>query len=476
MEETIVPKDLEQKIQHLFQLQKSNASNIARTPANERIQKLRKLLDYNSKNIEKIQEAIFLDFKKHPSEVIIGELMGVNGEIKHLIKNLRTWMRPHKVPTPLNMFGTSAYVKFEPKGQCLIISPWNYPFNLAIKPLAQAIAAGNTVILKPSELTPNTSALIKEMLSGLFPEDEIAVIEGDARVSTELLNLPFNHIFFTGSPQVGKIVMKAASRHLASVTLELGGKSPFIVDETADIKTAGEKLAWGKFINAGQTCIAPDYVLVHKNVKSKLISATVEATEKMFNPEAGGLEKTTDFSRIVNQRHFLRLKSLIEDALENGASLVYGGETNAGDNYISPTILTGTEKAGRIMQEEIFGPVLPIIEFEQNAEVIEKINAGEKPLALYIHSRKRSNIDYFINNTSSGGVVINDVLIHYAHKELPFGGVNNSGIGKSGGIWGFTEFSNQKAVLKQRLNLFKMIYPPYTPRVKKLLGFLLKYV
>ncbi len=466
----------ENSIVEIYKSQKKNALAVSQTTANERIQKLKKILSWISTNEALIQEAMFKDFKKHPSEVLIGEILGVNGEIKHLIKHLKSWMKPSSVPTPLNMVGSSAYVKYEAKGVCLIISPWNYPFNLAIKPLVQAIAAGNTVILKPSEMTPHTSALTNKMLTELFEPNEIAVVEGDANVSTLLLSLPFNHIFFTGSPAVGKIVMTAAAKHLASVTLELGGKSPCVIDETANIKKTAEKLAWGKFLNNGQTCIAPDYVLVHESVKDELVENLKKSVEAMYNPDGKGIENSIDYCRIVNARHYNRVNRLLADSVEKGANIAYGGKSIETDNYVSPTILTDVNDSMAVMQEEIFGPILPIIPYKNPQDVVEIINNRDKPLAMYINSSKSKNIDFFMNSTSAGGTVINDSIIHYGHSELPFGGVNNSGIGKSGGIWGFLEFSNQRAVLHQKYGTFKMIFPPYTPTVKKLINFIVKYL
>ena len=473
MQPIIIDNETEMGISATFKAQKANTQNIANSNAEERKAKLRKILDWTLAHEVAIGEALFADFKKNPVETNLGEVLGVVGETKHLIKHLNSWMKPQSVPTPLNMIGSSAHVRFEPKGVCLIISPWNYPFNLSIKPLVQAIAAGNTVMLKPSEMTPNTSALIKKMLSELFEENEIAVIEGDASVSTMLLQQPFNHIFFTGSPAVGKIVMSAAAKNLTSVTLELGGKSPCLVDETANIKKTAEKIAWGKYINNGQTCIAPDYVLVHKSVENELVTALKSSIEAMYGNDA---KTSADYCRVVNNRHFNRLNGLLNEAVEKGANVQTGGQTDGTENYIAPTLLTDVDDSMKIMQDEIFGPILPIMTYNTNEEAIAHIKSREKPLAMYINSSKEKNIQYFMDNSSAGGTVINDSIIYYGHTELPFGGVNNSGIGKSGGIWGFTEFSNQRAVMRQRFGTFKMIYPPYTPFVSKLVRFFVRYL
>lgn len=472
MEQLLIETQIEQEILSVFKAQKANKQNLANTDARDRKVKLQKILDWTLSHETEIGQALYNDFKKNPAETNLGEIFGVVGEIKHFIKHLNSWMKPQSVSTPINMIGTSAHVRFEPKGVCLVISPWNYPFNLSIKPLVQAIAAGNTVILKPSELTPHTSALLKEMLSALFDANEVYVIEGDANVSQILLSQPFNHIFFTGSPNVGKIVMSAAAKNLTSVTLELGGKSPSIVDETANIKKSAEKIAWGKFINNGQTCIAPDYILVHKSVENEFVNELKNAIKSMYGEDA---KVSNDYCRIVNNRHFNRLNGILEESIEKGANVDAGGQMDGLENYISPTILTNVDDSMRIMQEEIFGPILPIVGYSTNEEAIAHIKNREKPLAMYINSGKESNIKFFMDNSSAGGTVINDCVIHYGHTEIPFGGVNNSGIGKSGGIWGFTEFSNQRAVMRQKFGTFKMIYPPYTPAVAKLIRFIVKY-
>ena len=473
MEKIIIDNQLETEILKVFKTQKANTQNLANTNSTERKAKLQKILDWTLSHGEEICQALYYDFKKNPAETNLGEIFGVIGEIKHLMKHLNSWMKPQSVPTPLNMIGTSAHVRFEPKGVCLVISPWNYPFNLSIKPLAQAIAAGNTVMLKPSEMTPHTSALIKKMLLELFEANEVAVFEGDATVSQLLLNQPFNHIFFTGSPNVGKIVMSEAAKNLSSVTLELGGKSPCIIDETANIKKSAQKIAWGKFINNGQTCIAPDYALVHKTVENEFIFEMNRAIKVMYgdNPKA-----SNDYCRVVNNRHFNRLSGLLQEAIDKGANISGGGQTDGSENYVAPTLLSEVNDSMKIMNEEIFGPILPIVSYSTKEEAISYIKNREKPLAMYINSRKESNIKYFMDNSSAGGTVINDCVIHYGHTEIPFGGINNSGIGKSGGIWGFTEFSNQRAILRQKFGTFKMIYPPYTPAVAKLIRFFVKYM
>ena len=466
---------MEQAIDKVFFLQKSSRQRLKNSNPEERIAKLKSIEKYMLSHKQDLFDALFADFKKPSSEVIIGELLGVKREIAHIITHLKSWMKPQKVGTPLLLLGTQGYILSEAKGLCLIIAPWNYPFNLAINPLVHAIAAGNTVILKPSELSPNTSSFIKKMMLSLFDESEVAVFEGDATVSTYLLEQKFDHIFFTGSPAIGKVVMRAAAKHLASVTLELGGKSPAIIDSNVDIISAAKKIAWGKFLNNGQTCIAPDFLYVHKKVYYSFIGALEETIKLFYDQDNKGIQNSNDYARIVNAKHFNRICHLLEDAKSKGATVIYGGEMDESSCFIGPTLLANCTDEMLIMQEEIFGPILPILTFKDENEVVAKLLHEEKPLALYIFSKDPSFSDYILSNTSSGTSVVNDCLIQFGHSNLPFGGVNNSGIGKSGGKFGFQEFSNQKSVLKQYTNLLKNFYPPYTFKTKWLIEQVLKW-
>ncbi len=462
-------------IQRIFKIQRDNASAIALSTAKERVEKLKKIQVYVLAQVAEIQQAMYDDFRKPSAEVMLGEVYSITTEIKFACKNLKRWMQPQRLDTPLGLIGTSSYIKHEPKGNVLIISPWNYPLGLAIKPLISAIAAGNVSILKPSEMTPNTSRFIKKMIGDLFPENEIAVIEGDATIATELLTLPFNHIFFTGSPAVGKVIMRAAAEHLASVTLELGGKSPNIIDETADIKKVAEKTAWSKCLNNGQTCIAADYVMIHESKKEAFVNAYRDAIQQMYNTTGQGIENSDSYSRIINHRHFGRIKNYLDDAVAKGAKIEVGGRTIADQNFIEPTLLTNVNDEMKVMQDEIFGPVLPVLTYRTKEEVINYVNSKEKPLALYIHSKNNQNIDYFLNHTSAGDTVVNDLMLQFSNPELPFGGVNNSGIGKSNGFFGFQEMSNLRGVTKRQFGTMNFIYPPYTDNVKKLIDLLVKY-
>lgn len=458
-----------------FDAQRRNASKMALTTAAERIDRIRRIQRWVVAHEADIKQAMYADFCKPSAEVMLGELMALNAEIRHTVSNLKRWMKPQRVPTPLSMIGTTSRIHHEPKGNVLIIAPWNYPFVLSIRPLVSALAAGNVVIIKPSELTPHTAALISGMIAELFPPDEVIVFEGDVAVSTALLDLPFNHIFFTGSPAVGRVVMTAAAKHLASVTLELGGKSPAIVDESADLQQAAGQLVWGKCLNNGQTCIAPDYLLVHESVKAPLMDAMKKILTRMYSPDGQPVSASESYARIVNRSHFRRIKNLIEDAVTKGATITLGGQMDEADNFITPTFLENVADDMRIMQDEIFGPVLPVLTYRTLDDALHIVNRREKPLALYIHSRNRQHTQYIIDRTSAGDTVVNDVLLHFGHVELPFGGVNNSGLGKSNGFFSFQEFSNQRGILKRQFGTLKFLYPPYTDRVKKAIDFLVRH-
>ena len=465
-------------LQLLFEKQRKRSLELREEPVKERKARLKKLEAWLMSNQENLQKAIYKDFQKPPFEVTSTELFPVLGEIKYAVEHLEDWTTPKKIDAPLTYIGTRSEIRYEPKGVCLIIAPWNYPFNLCIGPLVSCLAAGNTAILKPSEMTPSTSAFIKSMMSVLFPEEEVAVIEGGAEVSTGLLNLPFDHIFFTGSPAIGKVVMKAAAENLTSVTLELGGKSPTIIDETANLEDAARRVAFGKFFNNGQTCIAPDYVLVHQTVKNKFI----DLLKKQVNEQFGGgkivEEGASDYARIVNGKHFQRIDQLIQDALQGGANLELSGNANSQTRFIPPTILSDVSLQSKIMEEEIFGPVLPILSYQNQEEVIEIINSKPKPLGMYVFSNNKRFREKVITQTSAGAVCVNDCVLQFTHPHLPFGGVNNSGIGKAHGHYGFISFSNEKPVIRQKNGWSNsyFFYPPYTDWKKKLIALILRWL
>lgn len=458
----------------IFKAQLAHQQVIANTSAEERIAKLKRLKKAILNAKLAIREALYKDFRKHPSEVDLTEIYPVTGEIKHNIAHLHKWMSPRRVTTPMALMGTSSYVHHEPKGVCLIISPWNFPVNLTMGPLVSAIAAGNCVILKPSEHTPHTSEVMGKIITDLFDPREVALLTGGVEVSKELLEQPFHHIFFTGAPSIGKIVMAAAAKHLTSVTLELGGKSPTIVDESAPIKKAAKRIAWSKFMNNGQICIAPDYIYVHESKKDELIEQLNANIKAMYGDD---VVTSDSYCRIVNERHFDRLKSYMDDAIKRDVELLSGGKVDPDQDYMSPTLVTNASDETDLMTEEIFGPILPIRVYNNLDEVITAINQRERPLAMYIYSNKQKNINQLINNTRAGGTCINHSAIHFFNNNLPFGGVNNSGIGKAHGEWGFLAFSNERAVLKQwsPISAIEMMMPPYTDFKQKMIDLSIKW-
>lgn len=470
--------DTSERINQVFQLQKSHLQAFKNSTIKERKRLLKNLKKAIFEYRTKLQDALMADFRKPATEADVSEIYPTISELKHTISHLAEWAEDEHVATPLTLIGSSSFVRFEPKGNTLIITPWNYPVYLSFSPIISAIAAGNAVVLKPSEFTPNVNKVVKNILSKVFNEKQVSVIEGDYEVSSELLSLKFDHIHFTGSPAVGKIVMKAASKHLTSVTLELGGKSPTIVDESANLKDAASKIVWGKFLNEGQTCIAPDYLLVHSKVKQAFIKEVKAVIKARFGDDLSAIKNSTNLCRIVNAKHFERIQELTHNATKNNAVIEFGGDFDASQNYISPTIVSNLREDDELMQEEIFGPIMPMLPFDNIDEVISIINTKEKPLALYIFSKTRKNIDKVLNETSSGGVCINEVLLHILNPNLPFGGVNNSGIGKSHGKWGFVDFSNEKSILKQHISFgaAKLLYPPYTKFTKFVIDFTMRYL
>jgi aldehyde dehydrogenase (NAD+) len=461
-------------INKVFASQKVNQYQVAKSTVKERKSKLLALKKAVEVTFRKaIQDAMMADFKKPSAEVDLTEIFTVTSDIKYAVHHLGQWMRDKAVDTPMSLLGSKSYIKHEPKGVCLIISPWNFPITLTFGPLILAIAAGNTVILKPSELAPHTSRVIKEIIDSLFEEKEVVVFEGAIETSTHLLELPFNHIFFTGSPTVGKIVMAAAAKHLTSVTLELGGKSPTIVDETANLKIAAKRIMWGKFVNTGQMCIAPDYLMIHESKKDAFV---IEMNKQLDIFYGENPKESESYSRVVNSHHTSRILEYIKDSVSKGAKVIRGGESDISQNYLAPTLVTDVPKDSALMQNEIFGPVLPIQTYTDIETVISEINAGEKPLALYIYSSSNKNIKHIQDNTRAGGTCINNNGVHFYNNDLPFGGSNNSGIGKSNGYFGFQAFSNARGVYRQVIpGAIEMLMPPYNNFKRKLIELTVKY-
>ena len=452
-----------------FQRQQERALELRSSTADERIAKIKKLLAAIASHESEIYSALHADFRKHEAEVDLTELMPVISEAKHTIAHLKKWMKPRKVRPTRAMVGTHSEIRCEPKGVSLIVAPWNYPVNLSLGPLVAAISAGDTAMLKPSELAPASAAVIRKIIEATFEPEEVAVFEGGVDVSTELLALPFDHIFFTGSPAVGKIVMAAAAKHLTSVTLELGGKSPTFIDQSANIKQAARFIVWGKFCNNGQTCITSDYILVHESIKQAFIDETIAAIKSCYGQTDNELKQSPDYCRIINDRNHTRLVNLLEDAKQRGARVCSGGVVDAGERFIAPTLLTDVPADAEIMHEEIFGPLLPIVSYDDIDDAIALVNSKPKPLALYIFGKEDATIEKIMARTTAGDTCINHNLLHFLHLNLPFGGVNNSGIGKSHGHYGFVAFSHERSVLRDGFTVFHWMFPPYTNRVKKLI-------
>lgn len=448
------------KIDLVFKSQQAHKYTLRKSNAAERISKLKILKKTIRKYEDELYAALDSDLRKSQFESAVTELIFTYGELDFAIKNLSAWMRPKRARKALSNFFSKNRIYYEPKGVCLIIAPWNYPFQLVMSPLISAIAAGNCVIVKPSELSAATSKVINHILTEAFDEQEVACFEGDAQTSTTLLSLPFDHIFFTGSTEIGKVVMEAAAKHLTSVTLELGGKSPTVIDKDVDLAKATEKIAWGKLVNSGQTCIAPDYVFVHQQQLDEFIGLYKASVHKLFFSD--DKINTASYGKIISKKHFHRLKTLVDDAVDQGARIDFGGTFDEKNQSISPIVLSKIADGSQVMEEEIFGPILPLIPYQNLDEVIDQINAKSKPLALYIFSKNTANIKKIIKNTSAGGTCVNDVLVHISNPKLPFGGVNGSGMGSSHGFFGFKAFSHERAVVFQSsINFNTLIYPPY---------------
>jgi len=430
-----------------------------RNNINFRKQSLIKLL-YTIKLYEKeIAEALYKDFRKPAFETFVTETNIVLDDLKYTINNINSWAKPKKVlPSFLN-FPSKEYIYSEPYGNVLVISPWNYPFLLAICPVIAAVAAGNKVTLKPSELTPNTSSLVSKIIRETFDPKHVIAVLGDARLSQDLLKKRWDYIFFTGSVAVGKSVYKAAAEYLTPVTLELGGKNPCIIDETANLVLAAKRIVWGKFINAGQTCIAPDYLLVKQTIKNKFISLL---RQEIISAYGENPELSPDFSRIISSDHWKRLMNLIEFQ-----DIAFGGSHNEDENYLSPTLIDEPNLDSAIMKDEIFGPILPILSYQNSDDLKRIISKSEKPLSLYVFTENKAFAEKTIKEFSFGGGCINDTVVHFSNRRLPFGGIGNSGIGAYHGKLNFDTFSHKKAIVKKANWLdIPLRYAPYKNKLK----------
>ncbi|NFC74615.1 aldehyde dehydrogenase [Clostridium botulinum] len=447
-----------ENIRNILEKQKSFFDKGYTRDINFRIEALKKLKHNIKINENNIFKALNIDLNKSEFETFITEIGIVYDEINGAIKNIKKWSKPKKVKTPITNFLASSYIYNEPYGVALIMSPWNYPFQLIMAPLVGAISAGNCVLLKPSELAIETEKIIVKIIKDTFSDEYIGVITGGIEESTALLKEKFDYIFYTGGINVGKIVMRAAAEHLTPITLELGGKSPCIVDKDANIDLAARRIAWGKFLNAGQTCVAPDYLVVHRNIKEKLISSIENYIVEFFGENTFESE---DYPRIINERHFKRLEGYLKEG-----KIVSGGNTDINNLYIEPTIIEGINFENRIMKEEIFGPIFPVIEFEDIDKVIDIVKNNPKPLALYYFSENKEKQEFIIKNISFGGGCINDTIMHLSTSTLPFGGVGNSGIGGYHGRASFDTFSHKKSILKKsNLIDIKIRYAPFKGKI-----------
>ena len=441
---TQTASDLAKEISRIFALQQAHQWDVKASTAEQRKAKLAKLKAAVEAHADDIVAAVKQDTRKPEGEIRVTEVLNITANIQRNIDNLDAWMKPTEITPSLNP-NDKAQIVYEARGVCLILGPWNFPLGLTLGPAAAAVAAGNCCMVKLTDLCPATAHVAAKIIAEAFDEKEVAVFEGDVSVATALLELPFNHIFFTGSTRVGKIVMAAAAKHLASVTLELGGKSPVIIDEGANIDKIAADLAGAKQFNGGQACICPDYVFVKEDQKDRLVEGFKANVAKNLYSEDGAIRKES-IAQIVNEANFARVKGLFDDAVAQGATVAVGGTLEEADLTVHPTMLTDVTPQMKILQEEIFAPVLPVMTYDNLDQVIGYIEARDKPLALYIYSDNEANVQKVLNRTSSGGVTVNGVFSHYLENQLPFGGVNQSGMGSYHGYFGFKAFSHERAI------------------------------
>lgn len=424
-----------------------------------RVEMLQRLKGWMKTHEAKIMAALQEDLGKGQFESYVSEIMGSLEEIDLAVKKIKAWAKPRKVKTPLTLFKASSQIVYEPFGCVLVISPWNYPFGLSITVLIGAIAAGNCCVIKPSEFACHTSALIATMVKACFDEAYCTVAQGGVEETTMLLKERFDFIHFTGSTQVGKIVAVAAAKNLIPVVLELGGKSPCIVDETADIEISARRICWGKLMNAGQTCIAPDFIVVHEKVKAALLEALKRQIHAFYGDDP---QQSEDYGRIINQNHFERLSALLNDG-----QIICGGQTDQSQRYIAPTVIDGVTWDDAIMKSEIFGPLLPVLVYDDLSQLIAILKQREKPLALYLFSKNKETQRKVVNELQFGGGCINATILHVANSALPFGGVGNSGMGSYHGAWSFETFSHRKSILNKSFMFdLKLLYPPYKNKLR----------
>lgn len=452
-------------VEQLFAAQRAHRWTMAQTNVEQRQRRLLRFKAAINAQREALYQAFYADYGKPQVEVDLLEIMPVLAEIDNAVAGLERWMRPRSVAAPLLLIGSRNEIRMEPRGVVLVLGPYNYPLLLLLTPIVAAVAAGNCVIARPSEKVPNVARVMGAIIAAAFPPEEVALVGGEIELADALLNLPFDHFFFTGSGAVGRKVMHAAAEHLASVTLELGGKSPAFVDQTADLSRVVERLVWGKTINAGQTCVAPDYVLVHESRHDAFIDAARAAITRFYGPTPAAQLRNPDLTQMIDDRAFTRLSRSLDAAIRAGAVVGAGGVTDPAQRKIAPTLLTNVAADNPIMADEIFGPILPVLSYRSLDQALALVNSKDKPLALYIFSQDVATVERILHSTTSGGAVVNDTVIHLGNPYLPFGGTGPSGTGSYHGEYGFRAFSHERAVLRQsNLGAMRMLYPPYTTR------------
>lgn len=473
---TVINLPVANDIRATFDRVAAHVPQLAQSTAEQRIARIRRLMKVTLAARPRIYEAVKKERGLTPPDVD-GELVMLKFEADHIEKHLADWMSDKEAPPSLMTLGKKCYLHYEAKGMVLVLPSWNAPYVIGFLPLLGALAAGNAVIIKPSELAPYSSKVMADIVREAFPDGEVVIVEGGVEAAQGLLACPFNHIFYIGNNTVGRIIMRAAAEHFASVTLEMGGKNPSIVDASADVEDAALKTAWGRMCNAGQACIAPDYVFAHESVFQRYVDALVKEITAMYNPRGEGFDKNPEYPRVINARHFERIKALVDDARAKGAKIVMGGEFRAEDRYIAPTVITGATPDMKIMQEEIFGPVIVVMPWQQREDVVAYIRAHDKPLASYVFAKDRGAWEYFLKNTTSGSMVLNhNVVQSGTNPYLPFGGVNHSGIGRLVGFNTFAECSNARTVFEEGAPVVdpRTMFPPLTDKYKKQLTQLLE--
>lgn len=457
----------EEQLRRIFDCQKQRALELRTSSHQQRIDRIDRLIKAVKASEEMLRTAMYEDLKKPSAEVDLTELLPLYQEARFVRSHLRRWLRPHRVRPTLTTLGTRAWVQYQPRGTSLILSTWNYPINLTLIPVLDAFAAGCPVIVKPSELAPASSSCIRRIINASFDPEDAIVIEGGPGIAESLLALPFDHFFFTGGSRIGQKVQHAAASHMATVTLELGGKSPAIVDRTANLQAAAKTIVWAKFTNAGQTCIAPDYLYVDQAIRKPFTELLKHEICRVWGKSPESREANPDYCRIVNSSHWQRLVKLLTEAKEAGGSLDFGGQYNEQIKYLEPTLLSLVPATTALMREEIFGPILPILEYSDLDSLIAALNSAPNPLTLYIFTRNRKFQDQLARPTVSGSMVVNQALIQFLHERLPFGGVGTSGQGSYHGFHGFREFSHSRAVIQNHASVTHLFFPPYTQKTQR---------